>query len=557
MRAALYARKSREDPRSESVARQLQHGRRAAEELGATIVDEYSDDGISGAEFARRPGISRLLTDAQSGGFELVIASEPERIGRKMLRGGLLLEELHEAGVRVYFYLTQEFASVDTPEGRLLTTIRGYSAENEREKARQRTRDALLGKARRGFVTGGAVYGYRNVPVFAATDSSGNPVRSHVEHAIDPEQAKALRGIFALRAEGYGLRAIARTLNGDPKFSTESTRYFAGVRVAPPRSGSWSPGCLRAILRNERYVGRIVWGKFRNTDKAGRTRIRERSADEAWERREAPHLRIIDDETWKRVRALDRDGEPQARRSGRGRGSSRTAGSLLSGLASCGVCNGPIRISGSWKRDRSYGCGYHNDRGATVCENRLLESERVVDRRLLEEIESILLVPEARDYAFEQTRRIVREQIAGSKGDIGSLRERLREIERELDQLVRAVEQGGPLKSLVERISRREEERAALERRCAELGQLSSVTELELRRVDRLIDEHVGALGEMLRGDARVAKTALRQILSGRVIFNPSVTQAGEPTYLLDATVDLGTCVPRADRMTVNVPDGI
>lgn len=61
----------------------------------------------------------------------------------------------------------------------------------------------------------------------------------------------------------------------------------------------------------------------------------------------------------------------------------------------------------------------------------------------------------------------------------------------------------------------------------------------------------------MLRGDPRFAKTALRQVLSGRVIFNPSTTETNEPTYVLDATIALGTCIPRADRMTVNVPDGI
>jgi hypothetical protein len=71
--------------------------------------------------------------------------------------------------------------------------------------------------------------------------------------------------------------------------------------------------------------------------------------------------------------------------------------------------------------------------------------------------------------------------------------------------------------------------------------------------VDRLIAEHLDALGEMLRGDAQVREDAP----PGRLRtpdLNPSATETGEPTYLLDATIALGTCIPRAARMTVKCP---
>ena len=60
--ATIYARKSTEQTGvaddQKSVARQVDHARSYAARKGWTVADEYVyvDDGISGAEFANRPG---------------------------------------------------------------------------------------------------------------------------------------------------------------------------------------------------------------------------------------------------------------------------------------------------------------------------------------------------------------------------------------------------------------------------------------------------------------------------------------------------------------------
>lgn len=80
-----------------------------------------------------------------------------------------------------------------------------YADELERERARQRTYDALERKACAGHVTGGLVYGYRNVEV---RDGQGR--RLHVERQIDEIQAAVIRRIFALCAEGRDSPASRR-----------------------------------------------------------------------------------------------------------------------------------------------------------------------------------------------------------------------------------------------------------------------------------------------------------------------------------------------------------
>jgi DNA invertase Pin-like site-specific DNA recombinase len=47
-----------------------------------------------------------------------------------------------------------------------MLSVGTFADEMEREKARQRTSDAMVKKARQGFVTGGKIYGYRSQTKF-------------------------------------------------------------------------------------------------------------------------------------------------------------------------------------------------------------------------------------------------------------------------------------------------------------------------------------------------------------------------------------------------------
>ena len=78
-----------------------------------------------------------------------------------------------------------------------------FAVEVERDKARQRTYDAMLRKARAGHVTGGRVFGYENV----RTDGAG------VTRRINDAEAAIVREVFDLYMTGVGLRGIVKRLN--------------------------------------------------------------------------------------------------------------------------------------------------------------------------------------------------------------------------------------------------------------------------------------------------------------------------------------------------------
>ena len=70
--------------------------------------------------------------------------------------------------MRVFFYLEDRERTLDCPTDKFMMSLTAFADELEREKARQRTYDAMQRKAKAGHVTGGRVFGYDNVDVTRA-----------------------------------------------------------------------------------------------------------------------------------------------------------------------------------------------------------------------------------------------------------------------------------------------------------------------------------------------------------------------------------------------------
>ena len=73
--------------------------------------------------------------------------------------------------MRVFFYLEDRERTLDSPTDKIMLSLTAFADELEREKARQRTYDAMLRKAKAGHVTGGRVFGYTNVELLRTPHS--------------------------------------------------------------------------------------------------------------------------------------------------------------------------------------------------------------------------------------------------------------------------------------------------------------------------------------------------------------------------------------------------
>jgi DNA invertase Pin-like site-specific DNA recombinase len=193
--AAIYGRKSTDQAgvsdEQRSVTRQIEHARQYAAQHGWLVREDciYVDDGISGAEFVKRPGFLRLMNALRPRPpFQVLIMSEESRLGREAIETSYALKQILDAGVRVFYYLEDRERTLDSATDKVMLAVTSYASELERERGQQRTHDALLRKARAGHVTAGRVYGYDNVEV-SAPGPDGRPKRQYVTRQINPEQA--------------------------------------------------------------------------------------------------------------------------------------------------------------------------------------------------------------------------------------------------------------------------------------------------------------------------------------------------------------------------------
>src|SRR5678810_1007666 len=164
MIAAIYAMKSRAQngvvDAARSVTRQINHATAYARTKGWSVAEEhvYVDDGISGAEFVKRPGFLRLMNALKpKPSFQENIMSKESRLRRKTIQTSYAIKQILDAGVRVFFYLTNQERKLENALDKVMLSLTNFSAEMEREKASQRTHDAMLCKAKALYVTGNKV----------------------------------------------------------------------------------------------------------------------------------------------------------------------------------------------------------------------------------------------------------------------------------------------------------------------------------------------------------------------------------------------------------------
>src|SRR5512136_447267 len=140
MIAAIYARKSTEqngvNDEEKSVTRQIEHAKAYAAKKGWAVAEAYiyADDGISGAEFTKRPGFLRLMNALKpKAPFQVLIMSEESRLGREAIETAYALKQFITAGVQVWFYLEDRQRTLESPTDKLLLSVTAFADELERE----------------------------------------------------------------------------------------------------------------------------------------------------------------------------------------------------------------------------------------------------------------------------------------------------------------------------------------------------------------------------------------------------------------------------------------
>ena len=173
MKAAIYSRKSKFTGKGESIENQIQlckeHGMKY---LGIAEIDFviYEDEGFSGGNI-NRPQFKKLLKDAKTKKFDILICYRLDRISRNVSDFSQLIKDLNKYNVN--FVSIREQFDTTTPMGRAMMYIASVFSQLERETIAERIKDNMMQLAKTGRWLGGITpTGYKSEAV-TSIDPSG------------------------------------------------------------------------------------------------------------------------------------------------------------------------------------------------------------------------------------------------------------------------------------------------------------------------------------------------------------------------------------------------
>ena len=323
----IYERLSRDDRNAgESVSIQNQREllTRYVREHGWNLVSEYVDDGVSGTSFDR-PGFNRMMEDAQAGRINLILVKDLSRFGRAQAETTIYIETTFpELGCR-FIAVDDDYDTAnktDTSETSMLikSFLNDFYARDTSKKIKTVKRSTFrTGK----YIGAYAPFGYIK-----------DPADKH-HFIIDEPAAAIVRKIFSLRSKGHGFRKIAQLLNEDGDLPPREYYYQNLGRANPHYQNKlWNDATVRAVVRNEAYIGHTVQNKRGTVSYKNHKQIDK--PKEEWIRVENTHEPIIDMDTWELCQQIDRmHSQPRRTR--------ESEVSLFGGLLYCMDCGFAMR----------------------------------------------------------------------------------------------------------------------------------------------------------------------------------------------------------------------
>lgn len=226
--AAIYCRISRDmEGQGAGVERQEQLCRDLAKRMGLTVVDVYTDNDLGASSRSRkpRPEYQRMLSDARTGAFGVILAYSASRLTRRPLEFEDLIRLADDNGVKIHT-VTSGTVSFETADSRAVArTIAAWDAA-EAERLGERVAAQKAKALRDGRYIGGRVpFGWR------AVDKTPQ---------VHEGEAAAIRDAYRMLLSGLPMSKVADdwkergilSKSGKPLGTTQITRIMLRARNA-------------------------------------------------------------------------------------------------------------------------------------------------------------------------------------------------------------------------------------------------------------------------------------------------------------------------------------
>lgn len=379
IKAIIYLRVSSDEQAEEgtSLETQLIVCRQKAAQLDAEVVAVITDDGVSGALYAARPGMQEALCIIEAGRANCLICAALDRYSREIEHQQAIRRRLTRCGARLVLC---NLDIADTPEGKLQFGVLGSFAAYERELIAQRLHDGRSRRAHQGRqpYRGTSPLGY-HIP------GRDDAVRG--DYAFDQigiyqlieTEAEIVKDLYIRYAAGESIRALAKHL-------TE-----AGITTRAGRT-EWYPGTVRGILRNPCYKGSAAVGRSCATLDESRLvqglrtkyRVQTRPHSECITIACPP---IVSVDLWDAVQIRLKDNK----RALAGNPNNRH---LLTGMLLCPTCGERMNYYYS-------GYGYYGCKRRGTCENRRFVRVDAVEPVVIDAVQEIVRNPSMLSAAIE------------------------------------------------------------------------------------------------------------------------------------------------------------
>ena len=272
LKVAYYARVSTDkEEQKNSIINQRNHFENFIKSNEKwTYAGGYIDDGISGIHVEKREEFQRMISDAKSGKFDLIITKEISRFARNTLDSIQYTRQLLSYGVCVWFQNDNINTVDDDSEFRL--TIMAGVAQDEVRKLSSRVRFGHAQAIKNGVVLGNSrLYGYD---------------KEKGKLTINEKEAVMVRLIFEKYATGDWTTPKLEKLLWDMGY-----RNYKGGKI--------DRGVINHIIRNPKYKGWYAGGKVKIIDMF--TKQQEFLPEDEWNLFKDDGSRvpaIVDEKTW-------------------------------------------------------------------------------------------------------------------------------------------------------------------------------------------------------------------------------------------------------------------
>lgn len=400
----IYARYSSDNQREESIEGQLRECKEYADKNNMTIVGTYIDRALS-AKTDDRPQFQKMIKDSNTHKFEIVLVWKLDRFSRNRYDSAFYKRKLSQNRVKVVS-ATEPISNA--PEGIMLESLlegmaEYYSAELAEKVTRGHKENAL-----KGMFNGGVVpFGY--------------VIDEQMHYQIDPDKAPIVKEVFQRYADGEQIKDLCESLNA------------RGIYTSYGRP--FTKSSFQNLLKNRRYLG-----EYRYKD------IVTPGAIPA----------LVDPDVFEKV---------QKRSSQNKRAPARTKADevfMLTTKAFCGECGamvvGDSGQSHTGMRHYYYKCGRHKREGKSKCHLQAIRKE-VLERFVIRLTARYVL----RDDVIDKIADTVVSYTAEENKTLPVMRAQLKEVNKKINNLIAAIEQGIVTPTTQKRLNELEEQQNSLE----------------------------------------------------------------------------------------------